>query len=294
MLKHIPKLPSMMTAAFAEWRKDNPSLLAAAIAYYSFFAIIPLMVIVAAIGSFFFGHAAANGLLHDTLIRIFGMNVASLIEKMLATTYTQESGIVVGAAAIIILFGASFVFVQLRKAINIIWGVEEKKKYWVEFIEGRLMSLAMLTSIAALMIFWIAASTSLSTMALFSGSFSTAGGILFEAGNFLVLLITSYALFAIFFRFLPAVKLTWEDVTLGAAVTAVMFTMGSHIVAFYLSKIGLGTLYGVAGSMVVLLVWLYISAQVFLFGVIFTKVFAARHGSRKPRKRSAGQRRRRP
>lgn len=291
MLKHLPKLPSMMTATFAEWRKDNPSLLAAAIAYYSFFALIPLMVIVAAIGSFFFGHAAANGLLHDTLIRIFGENVASLIEKMLATTYTQESGIIVGAAAILILFGASFVFIQLRKAINLIWGVEEKKKYWVEFIEGRLMSLLMLTAIAALMIFWLAASTSLSTMALFSGSFKTTGGVALEVGNFMLLLMTSYVLFAIFFRFLPAVKLKWEDVTLGAAVTSFLFTIGSHLVAFYLSKIGLETIYGVAGSMVVLLVWLYISAQVFLFGVIFTKVFAARHGSRKARKQSERQRR---
>jgi membrane protein len=281
MLRHLPKLPSMMTATFAEWRKDNPSLLAAAIAYYSFFALIPLMVIVAAIGSFFFGHSAANGLLHNTLIRIFGINVASLIEKMLATTYTQESSLIVGAAALIILFGASFVFVQLRKAMNLIWGVEEKKKYWVEFIEGRLLSLFMLTSIAALLIFWFAASTSLSTMALAPGSFITAGGIAVEALNFLLLLLTSYILFAMFFRLLPSVKLTWEDVALGAAVTASMFTAGSHVVAFYLSRIGLGTLYGVAGSMVVLLVWLYISAQMLLFGVIFTKVFSARHGSRR-------------
>ena len=291
MLRHLPKVPSLLKETLKEWWRDNPSLLAASIAYYSFFSIIPFMVIVAAIGSVFFGQAAIEGQLQSRLVQIFGESVSKVIQNTLVNTYNQKSGFAVAVAAGIVIFGASFVFVQLRKALNMIWNVKEQKKVLVRFVEGRLVSLVMVIGMSMLILMWLAISASLSTLLLISNFLGTYNGLFAEAVNFLLLFIVSALLFTLMYKLLPSVKLKWADVGLGAMVTALLFTIGSHVVAFYISKIGIASVYGVAGSMVVLLVWLYISAQLFLFGVVFTKVFASRHGSHKSRKKSAKQRR---
>jgi membrane protein len=282
MFRHVFKVPSLLKATLAEWRKDNPSLFAAALAFYSFFSIIPILVIVAAIGNLFFGQAAVAGQLETSFSKLFGDKVANVIQTTLASTYNQTSNVVVAVAAGFVILGASYVFVQMRNALNMIWNVKENKKTLQRFVEGRLVSLVMVIGVSALLLMWLATSTTISAFILLSAS-GTVNSLLIETVNFILLFIISSLLFAMIYKLLPSIKLKWKDVGLGAMVTAFLFTTGSYLIAFYISKVSIASLYGVAGSIVVLLFWLYISAQLFLFGVVFTKVYASRHGSHRKR-----------
>ena len=277
MLKHIPKLPSLLTATFSEWRRDRPPLLAAGIAYYAFFSIIPVLVVAAAIGSLFFGQAAVDGQLTSVLNSLFGEKVAGVIQSALVSTYSQSSNIVVAVAAVLLLLGASYVFVQLRNALNIVWKVKRREKALKGFVEARLVSLVMVVGIAVLLLAWIIASIAFSALYTLAGISSS---FLAELSNFAAVFIVSTMLFAMTYKLLPSVRLTWGDVWLGSMVTAFLFTTGWYVLGFYLSRISIASLYGAAGSMVALLMWLYLSAHIFVFGAVFTKVFASRHGSR--------------
>ena len=277
MLKHIPKLPSLLTATFSEWRRGRPPLLAAGIAYYAFFSIIPVLVVAAAIGSLFFGQAAVDGQLTSVLNSLFGEKVAGVIQSALVSTYSQSSNIVVAVAAVLLLLGASYVFVQLRNALNIVWKVKRREKALKGFVEARLVSLVMVVGIAVLLLAWIIASIAFSALYTLAGISSS---FLAELSNFAAVFIVSTMLFAMTYKLLPSVRLTWEDVWLGSMVTAFLFTTGWYVLGFYLSRISIASLYGAAGSMVALLMWLYLSAHIFVFGAVFTKVFASRHGSR--------------
>ncbi len=283
MLRHFPKVPSLIVATIKEWRKNNPNLLAAAMAYYSFFSLIPFLVIVAAIGNVFLGETRVSEQLDIMLTTLFGSNVGDVIEASLVKAYRQPTPATI-AAVILLIFGASYMFVQMRNALNVIWGVKSKKNLLVEFVEGRLVSLIMIIVMAALTLLWFMISVSVSTTIHLSSSLNTSSGLLLETINFTLLFGMTAIIFGMIYKLLPSVRLKWNDVILGAVVTSFLFTAGSHIFVYYLSKVGVASLYGVAGSMVVLLIWLYLSAQLFLFGVMFTKVYALSHGSRKKSK----------
>jgi len=267
MIKHAIKLPSLMTATLREWSRDNPSILAAALSYYAFFSIIPTLVIAAALGSLVFGQAAVAGQLASTLNTIFGETVASVIQSTLVNTYSQPSNFIVAAAAIILLFGASYFFVQLRNALNVIWSVQQPPKQFLKgFLEGRLLSLVMVTGLSVMLLLWISISTAIS-------AFSS------TIWNFFVLFVFSTLMFALIYKLLPSVKLRWTDVWLGSIVTSLLFTTGEFIFAFYIGKVDFASVYGAMGSLALLLIWLHISAHLFFFGAIFTRVYAQRHGS---------------
>ncbi len=280
MLRHILKVPSLVSEALREWRRDNTSLLAAALSYYAFFAIIPLLVISSAIGTFIFGQAAVDGQLASALTALFGEKVAVVIQSALISLYGQASNVAVSIAVLFLLFGASYIFVQLRNELNIIWGVKQDSERFIkQFLEGRLLSLAMVTGLAVIMLLWLSISAAMSTMILHFISVVAINSFLLKFGDFLVLFLLSSLMFALIYKLLPSVKLKWTDVWLGAAVTSLLFTIGEYFFAFYISKVNFGSFYGTAGSIAVLLVWLYASANLFFFGAIFTKVYAHRHGS---------------
>lgn len=280
MLRHILKVPSLVSETFGEWKRDNPSILAAALSYYAFFAIIPLLVIAAALGSFVFGQAAVDGQLASALSYLFGEKVAVVIESALASIYGQPSNAAVSIAILFLLLGASFVFVQLRNALNIIWSVNEPpKKFLKRFLEGRLLSLVMVTGLAVMLLLWISISAAISALIIHFVSANAINAFLLKFGDFFVLFFLSSSMFAMIYKLLPSLKISWADVWLGAAVTSLLFTIGEYLFAFYISKVDFSSLYGTAGSIAVLLVWLYFSAQLFFFGAIFTRVYAHRHGS---------------
>ncbi len=286
MLKHLPKLPSLLTATFSEWRKDNPSLLAAALSYYAFFSIIPVLVIAAALGSFVFGQAAVDGQLASMLAYLFGEKVAAVIQSALASMYGQPSEAAVAVAVLFLLFGASYFFVQLRNSLNIIWSVKEPSRHaFKRFMEGRLLSLIMVTLLALVLLFWISMSATISTFIIRLSSANALSGFVSKLGDFVVIFAFSLLMFAMIYQLLPSVRLRWTDVWLGSAVTSLLFTIGEYFLAIYISKVDFGSVYGTAGSIAVLLLWIYVSAQLFFFGAIFTRVYAHRHGSHSIRKR---------
>lgn len=288
MLRHILKVPSLVSETLGEWKRDNPSLLAAALSYYAFFALIPLLVIAAALGSVIFGQAAVDGQLASALSYLFGEKVAVVIESALSSIYGQPSSVAVYIAILFLLLGASHIFVQLRSALNSIWGVQQPRERFIKrFLEGRLLSLVMVTSLAIIMLLWISISAAISTLIIHFVSANAVNAFLLKLGDFLVLFFLSAAMFAMIYKLLPSMKISWVDVWLGAAVTSLLFTIGEYLFAFYISKVDFSSIYGAAGSIAVLLVWLYFSAQLFFFGAIFTRVYAHRHGShsKKVRKR---------
>ncbi len=280
MLKHFVRVPSLVSETLREWRRGNPSLLAAALSYYAFFSIIPLLVIAAALGTFIFGQAAVDGQLASMLAYLFGEKIADAIQSSLAAIYGQPSEIAVAVVALFLLLGASYVFVQLRTALNMIWNVQQRhERFLKQFLEGRLLSLVMVTGLSAMLLLWISLSAAISALSLHFVSASAVNAFLMNAGDFFILFLLSALMFALIYKLLPSVKLTWTDVWLGAAVTSLLFTMGEYLFAFYISKVDFSSVYGTAGSIAVLLVWLYASAHLFFFGAAFTKVYAHRHGS---------------
>ncbi len=286
MLKHLPKLPSLLTATFSEWRTGNPSLLAAALSYYAFFAIIPLLVIAAALGSFVFGQAAVDGQLASMLTYLFGEKIAAVIQSALASMYGQQSDAAVAVAVLFLLLGASYFFVQLRNSLNIIWSVKEPSRHaFKSFMEGRLISMVMVTLLAFLLLFWISMSATVSALIIKLSSANALSGFVSKLGDFAVIFAFSMLVFAMIYKLLPSVRLRWADVWLGSAVTSLLFTIGEYLMAIYISRVDFGSLYGAAGSIAAILLWIHVSAQLFFFGAIFTRVYAHRHGSHSVRKR---------
>ncbi len=280
MLKHFVRVPSLVSETVREWSRDNPSLLAAALSYYAFFSIIPLLVIAAALGTFIFGQAAVDGQLASMLAYLFGEKIAVGIQSSLAAIYGQPSNFAVAVAVLFILIGASYVFDKLRSALNIIWAVQQpRERFLNRFLEGRLLSLVMVTGLAAMLLLWISLSAAISALSIHFVSASAVNAFLMNAGDFFILFLLSALMFTLIYKLLPSVRLSWADVWLGAAVTSLFFTIGEYLFALYLSKVDFSSIYGAAGSMAALLAWLYASAHLFFFGAAFTKVYAHRHGS---------------
>ncbi len=290
MLEHFARVPSLVSGTLREWRRGNPSLLAAALSYYAFFAIIPLLVIAAALGTFIFGQAAVDGQLASTLAYLFGEKVADVIQSALASMYGQHSSSAVAAAVLFILLGASYFFVQLRSALDLVWGVQQTRESFLkQFLEGRLLSLVMVTGLAVMLLLWISLSAAISALIIHFVSANSPDAFILKLADFFVLFLLSALMFALIYKLLPSVRLTWADVWLGSAVTSLLFTTGEYLFAFYISKVDFSSVYGTAGSIAALLVWLYASANLFFFGAIFTRVYAHRHGSHRILKKALGK-----
>ena len=284
----IKPLFQLARSAFSNWQADYAPSMGAALAYYTVFSIAPLLVIVIAIAALIFGAEAAQTAIMDQASGMIGENGAQAIEGMLASAQKPRQGTIASALGVVVLvIGATTVLAELESNLNRIWKVEAAKGSGiVHFLRTRLLSFGMILAIGFLLIVSLVASAAIAAWGNYwSGWF---GG--FEAAlhvaNFLIPLAVFTVLFAIIYKFMPRVSLQWRDVWIGAFVTSVLFSFGKFIIGMYIGKSGLESGYGAAGALVVLLVWVYYSAQIFLLGAEFTKVYAESHGSRKAHKPS--------
>ncbi|MBC8008363.1 MAG: YihY/virulence factor BrkB family protein [Prolixibacteraceae bacterium] len=270
-------------AAFANWKNDYAPSMGAALAYYTVFSIAPLLVIVIAVAALIFGQDAAHAAIMDQARGLIGENGAKAIEGMLASAQKPKQGMIASGLGIVaLLVGATTVFAELETNLNRIWKVkaDEGSGIW-HFIRTRLLSFGMVLAIGFLLIVSLVVSAGIAAWGKYwSGWF---GGMeaLLHVANFLVSVAIVTVLFAIIYKLMPRVLIRWRDVWIGALVTSLLFSLGKFLIGLYIGKSGVESSYGAAGALVVLLVWVYYSAQTFLLGAEFTRVYAESHGSRK-------------
>jgi membrane protein len=274
---------SMLRAAASKWDAHNAPRLGASLAYYTLLSLAPLSILLVAICRLVFTRSAAESNLIRQLQNIVGYSAATTLQTVFDATRHRGSGVIAGVAAIVILFfGASGVFVELRDSLNLIWDVRGSAwRGWRAVITQRLASFAAVLALGFLLLVSLILSAALGVIGRFFGDLVPASAAIGgEALNLVVSPLAAAVLFALIFKFVPDVPIDWRDVIVGAVVTSILFTIGRAALSFYLRTAGVGSAYGAAGSLVAFVVWVYYSAQIFFFGAILTRVYADKHGSR--------------
>lgn len=272
----------ILKETFSEWSEDNASRLAAALAYYTVFSIAPLLIIVIVVVGAVFGQSAVEGQIVTQIEGTVGENAAQLIETMLKNISERGSGLWATVIAIVtVLVGATGVFNQLQDALNTIWEVAPKPGRGLKgMIQDRLISFLMILGIGLLLIATFILSASLAAIEGFLGDLVPDFFNLLQFGNAAISFGLTVLLFGMIYKVLPDVEISWRDVWVGATATAVLFTVGRYLIGLYLTRSSVSSAYGAAGSLVIILVWVYYSTQVILLGAEFTQVYARKRGSR--------------
>jgi membrane protein len=272
---------ALLKETFFEWYGDNAPRLGAALAYYTVFSLSPLLIIVIAFAGLVFGREAAQGEIVAQLQGLIGEGSAKAIQAMIESAHKPTSGMVATVVGVLtLLIGATGVFTELHDALNTIWEVKPKPGLGLMgLIRDRFLSFAMVLGIGFLLLVSLAISAGLAALGkLMDGMVSTpiyVGQIV----NLLVAFVVVMLLFAMIYRILPDIEIAWSDVWIGAAFTSVLFTIGKVLIGFYLGRSSVASAYGAASSLAIILIWVYYSAQIFLFGAEFTQVYAKNYGS---------------
>jgi len=272
---------SLLKDTYHEFSEDKAPRLGAALAYYTVFSIAPLLVIAMAVAGWVFGEQAAQPQIQQQVTNTFGEDSGKAIQTMVEHANEGNTSIVATVLGVIVLlFAASGVFGQLQDALNTVWKVEAKpgRGIW-GILQDRFLSFTMVLGVCFLLLVSLVVSAALAALGTYTAGLP-GGAVFWEIVNNLVSLVVITLLFAMMYKFLPDAKIAWGDVWIGAAVTAVLFTLGKFLIGLYLGTSGVASAYGAVGSLVVLLLWVYYSSQIFLFGAEFTRVYADRYGSR--------------
>jgi membrane protein len=275
------KVFDLLKQTFTAFGEDKAPRLAAALAYYTVFSLAPLLVVVIAIAGLAFGQEAARGQITGQIQQLVGVTAAKAIQEILASASKPSSGIVATTIGVVtLLLGAAGVFGQLQDALNTVWGVAPKpgRSFW-ETIKDRFASFTMVLGVGFLLLVSLSMSTALSALVKYVSGVVPFLAVLGQVLDFVVSFGVVTLLFALLFKYLPDVKIGWRDVWMGAAMTALLFVVGKFAIGLYLGRSGVASAYGAAGSLVVLLLWVYYAAQILLFGAEFTKAYAKNYGS---------------
>jgi membrane protein len=268
---------------FDEWSKDNALTLGAALAYYTVFSMAPLLVLVIAIAGLVFGRADAQGQIVSQVQGTLGASGAELIQSMIERASEPKSGVIATVISLAtMLFGASGVFGALQGSLNQIWGAHTVRRTGFRGqLERRVLSFSMILVIGFLLLVSLALTAVLSGLHGAIDAYFTIPSEALSLANFTLSFAIVTALFAMIFKILPDARIEWRDVWLGAAVTALLFTIGKSLIGIYLGRAGVTSVYGAAGSLVLVLLWVYYSSQLLFLGAEFTEVYSRRYGSRK-------------
>jgi membrane protein len=253
----------------------------AAIAFYTVTSIAPILLIVVAIAGLAFGRDAAQNAITSQLSSLMGEQAAEVLQSAVANAASKSSGIVATAVGIVTLMvTASGVFGEMQSALNAIWKAKPKDTTVSRLIRARAASLGLVATLGFLLMASLVVSTALTAFGDHLNSILPFGKLFLTIVNVVVSLGLISILFAAIYKILPDRHLEWRDVVVGAIVTAVMFTIGKSLIGWYIGSSAVASSYGAAGALIVLLLWVYYSVQIFLLGAEFTKVYANRHGSR--------------
>lgn len=272
----------LFKTATKDFFADSAPRLGASVAYYTIFSISPLVIIVIAIASFFFGAEAARGQVFEQISGLVGAKGAEAIESTISLAATQRHGLVATTVAVVtLLLGSTGVFMELQAALNTIWEVKQQPGAGIwSFIQHRLLSFAMVLSIGFLLLVSLVLTTAISTLGKFIGSRIHGIEAFSQVLNFAASFGVITVLFAFIFKYMPDVRLPWRDVWFGAGFTSLLFTVGKLALGLYLAKSTTTSAFGAAGSLVVVIMWVYYSAQILFFGAELTQAYAKQRGAK--------------
>ncbi len=279
------QLLDVLKQTITEWGEDKASQLSAALAYYTVFSIAPLLIIVITIIGLVVGKSSAQDQIMGQIKGLVGDSGAALVQTMVDNASKPSSGIIATVIGVVTLAaGAAGVFGQLKGTLNQIWGVEVKGepglKGILENIKSQFLSFTMVLGVGFLLLVSLVLSAGLSAASQFIGGIVPMSAGIGELLNFVLSFVVIMIMFAAIYKVLPDVQIGWRDVWIGAAFTALLFTIGKFLIGLYLGRSSPASAYGAAGSLVVLLLWIYYSAQILFFGAEFTQVYAVKRAGK--------------
>lgn len=275
---------SLLKQSIAAWSADRASSMGAALSYYTLFSIAPLLLIVIAVAGLVFGEAAARGEIMGQLQGLLGADGARAVEALLKSVNRPAQGVFATVAGIVaLLLGATGVFGELQNDLDRIWRapVALQESGLMTLVRARLLAFGLVLGFAFLLIVSLVVSAVLSALGKWWAPFFGAWEVVAQGVNLAVGFALMTVLFAMIYKLMPRVNIGWRDVWIGAAATSVLFSIGKLLIGLYLGRSGVTSAFGAAGSVVLVMVWVYYSAQIFLLGAEFTWVYAHRYGSRR-------------
>ncbi len=273
-------LKSVLMRAFDGYSADRVPRLGAALSYYTIFSAAPLIVIATAIAAFFLGTDAVNGQVAETLRGTLGDAGAHAVEGMVtgARNFSHATFATI-LGVVMLLFGASGVFIELQDSLNTIWGVKARPGSGVkEFFRDRLFSLGMVFGAGFLLLVSLLISALLAGVSKYMENFLPGGALPWEIANEIVSFVVVSLIFAVIFKYLPDAQVPWRGVWIGGFATGAMFVLGKTLIGLYLGRSAVASAYGAAGSLAIVLLWVYYVSQIFFFGAEFTKAYVDAEG----------------
>lgn len=262
---------------------DNKVLkLSGSLAYSTVFSMAPLLIVVISLCSIFLGRQAAEGKIYSHLGNFLGQKSARQLQDIITQTTLYEnnhSAVIVGS--IILVVGATSVFAEIQDSINTIWGIKPKpKKSWLKMLQNRLLSFSVLIGLGFILLVSLVVTSLIDSLSdHLKAMFPQVAVVLFYIFNQLITLIVAAVIFGVIFKVLPDARIRWKDIAAGAVVTAALFMLGKLGISFYISKSSIGSTYGAAGSIIVVLLWIYYSSIILYFGAELTKAYAIVYGA---------------
>ena len=263
------------------WDRDRAARKGAALAFYTVFSLAPVLVIAIAIAGIFLGRDAARGEIVSQIRGLIGEDGAHAVQAIIENAGTHKAGKLAGLAGFVTLIvGATTALAELKDGLDQIWDVPPKTAsgLWY-FMRKRLFSISLIFALAFLLLVSLVFSAMLTALARYWGGPQNFASAVLEVVNFIFSFALTTALFGLIYKLLPSVRIAWRDVLIGALVTAFLFSVGKYLIGVYLGNGAVTSGYGAAGSVILILIWVYYSAQIFFLGAEFTKVYAHRFGS---------------
>lgn len=278
----IKEFWKVIIATFSGFINDNGLKLSASLAYYTVFSIAPLIILVISISSMVLRHYAVNDTLYLQIQEYVGSDAARQVQEIVKNLQLSgKTGIALISGIVILLLGASSMFVEIQDSLNMIWRVKAKpKKGWVKLLQNRFLSFSLIISLGFLLLVSLIVNLAVKALSTRLEHFLPDLTVtLFDLINLGITLLVISVLFGIIFKFLPDVKIKWKDVRSGAVFTALLFMLGQYLIGLYIQYTAQGSAYGAAGSIIVILVWIYYTSAILFIGAEFTQVYAEAVGS---------------
>lgn len=270
----------LLRETYSEFSNDNASQLGAALAFYTIFSLAPILIIIVAIVGIFLGKQSVSDYLLKELTEALGPQNAYYVMSTIQSSYQAGSGLRATLIAIfLMLIGSTTVGVMLKDALNTMWGVENTSSGLWPMVKNRLISLVIILFVGAFLFLAMVISSVIGTTSAYVSNYIHVPLSLLGWLDNIVSLVLLTLMFAILFKMLPDVEISWGDVWIGGAITALLFMLGKFLLGFYLATSTISSAYGAAGSLVVMLLWVYYSAQIIFLGAEFTQVYARNYGS---------------
>ncbi len=276
------KVWPVVKQAFSEWSSDKCPRLGAALSYYTVFSLAPVLILVIAVAGIFLGREAAQGQIVKELGGLLGLEASKMVQDAILKAGQSDGGLRASVIGIVtLLVGATGVMVELQDALNTVWKVLPKPGGGVKrFVRARLVALALVLSIGFLLLVSLVMSAGLEVVSSWAGGILPGWVIFGYLLNYGISIGVIALFFALLFKLLPDAKVAWKDVWFGALLTSLLFHLGKYLIALYIGRASVASTFGAAGSLAVVLVWIYYSSQILLLGAEVTRAYANRYGSK--------------